>query len=125
MTQVAPIVTPPASPPVPPVFHLDTNGQTPPPAPKMVTIKLDRNYRPATEYEIVGHWKDEVKVKNPAGKEVVLRPREFVKGDAAPPKLAGTGFKDKLWAGTVIRIGKDEARTIRQSEIGTVEVDED
>lgn len=111
--------------PAPPDFHLDTNGAEPPPAPKMVTIKLTRNYRPGGEFEIVGHWKDEIKVKNAAGQEVVVQKREFIPGETAPPRLAGTGFADKIWAGTVIKVGKDEAKAIRAADIGTVEVDDD
>jgi hypothetical protein len=114
-----------SAPPAPPEFHLDTNGAAPPPAPARVTIKLNRNYRPGGDFEVLGYWQDEVKVKNAAGQEVVVRPREFIKGEVAPPKLAGTGFANKLWAGTVIKVSKDEAKAIRAAEIGTVEVDDD
>lgn len=113
MTQVAPIDTTPVPPPVEA------------PKPPIVTVKLSRNYRPSDDFEVVGHWKDEIKVKNAAGQEVVVQKREFIKEEVAPPKLAGTGFADKLWAGTVIKVTKDEAKYIRAHEIGTVEVDDD
>ena len=116
-------ITPPTA--TPAAFHLDTNGAEPPPPPKMVTIKLTKNYRPGSDYEVVGYWQPEVKVKNAAGQEVVVRKREFIEGEKSPPTLAGTGFDTKLWAGTVIKIGKDEAKLIRQNDIGTVEVDDD
>ena len=114
MTQVAPIETTPATPVLPEA-----------PKPPMVTVKLSRNYRPAGDFEIVGHWKDEIKVKNAAGQEVVVQKREFIRDEVAPPKLAGTGFADKLWAGTVLKVAKDEARHIRTHDIGTLEVEDD
>lgn len=121
-----------------PAFHLDTNGETAPPPPPMVTIRLNRNYRPRGEYEVLGYWQKEIKVKSPAGIETIVQKREFVqkkdedegsktfgKIKSAPAVLAGTGFDSKLWADTVIKVPKDEARHIRSNEIGTLEIDDD
>lgn len=110
-------------------FHLDTSGATPPPAPKMVSVLLSRHYRPAEDpepvFEILGYWKDEIKRKNPAGQEIVIQKREFIKGESKPPALAGTGSPDKLLAGTLVRMRRDEAKRCRDLGIGTIEIDED
>jgi hypothetical protein len=132
VTQVAPIET------TTPAFHLDTNGEVPPPTPAMLTVKLDRHYRPMEDpdpndktkrlppvFEVVGYWKDEIKRKNPAGQEVVIQKREFIKGEAKPPVQAGTGSATKLLAGTVVKLRKSEAKYVRDNAIGTIEIDED
>ena len=138
MTQVAPIET--TTQVTPPAFHLDTNGETPPPTPAMLTVKLDRHYRPMEDldpndkekakrlppvFEVVGYWKDEIKRKNPAGQEVIIQKREFIKGEAKPPAQAGTGSATKLLAGTVVKLRKSEAKYVRDNAIGTIEIDED
>lgn len=92
------------------------------PAPiKMVTMKLERNYRPAGPYEIVGYLKEAVTKKNSAGMIVELEKAEFIKGEAKPPAIAGTGYPGKLWAGTVINIGEAEGRNIRRIGIASLE----
>lgn len=124
--------------PTPPAFHLDTNGETAPPSPKMVSVLLSRNYRPAEDpdpakkgeflppvFEVVGYWKDEIKRKDPAGREIIVQKREFVPGEAKPPAQAGTGSPNKLLAGTVIKLRKDEAKAVRNAGIGTIEIDDD
>jgi hypothetical protein len=95
------------------------------PAPKMVPILLSRHYRPMANYEIVGHWKPSVEVKNAAGKMVEISPATFVEGEPMPPPIAGVGSESlKLWAGTVVRLPSEEARRARRLEIGTVEIDD-
>ena len=88
----------------------------------LIVMKLERNYRPASNFEVVGHLKPAVTRKNMAGVELTISPEEFVAGEPMPPAVAGTGFKDKLLAGTVIRIGSDEAKTMRKAGIGSVEL---
>jgi len=95
----------------------------PKPDEKLVSIKLDRNYRPAGYYEVVGWHKEEVKRKNAAGQMVVVEPAEFIADQIKPPVVAGTGFANKVWAGTVLRVPETEARTIRKNGIGSVEID--
>lgn len=107
--------------------------------PKMVTVKLLRNYRPMErldpsdarkknrlppEFEVVGYWKPAVIVRNKLGKEEILTPAEFIQGENAPPPQAGVGFADKLWAGTVVRFLTDEAKYIRANGIGEIEIDD-
>lgn len=95
------------------------------PAAKMVSILLSRHYRPMADYDIVGHWKPAVEVKNAAGKMVEISPATFVEGEPMPPPIAGVGSASlKLWAGTVVRLPSDEAKRARRLEIGTVEIDD-
>lgn len=122
-----------------PTFHLDTNGVAAPPPPKMARVKLLRNYRPQEAldpndptkktrlppvFEIVGHWKDAVIVKNKLGKEEELEPAKFVEGEPAPSSKAGVGFPDKLWAGTIARFTTTEAKYIKDNGIGEIEIDD-
>lgn len=109
MTDVAPIETTPAA---------------APPKRRMVRVKLTRNYRPSGDFETVGHHREAVFVKNVAGKEVEVEPAAFIEGEAAPPPQAGVGFETKIWAGTVIRLTTDEAKSVRANGIGEVEVDD-
>ena len=120
---VAPIVAPPVA----------------PAAPKMVRVKLLRNYRPQEQldpadpqkkrrlgpvFEIVGHTRPAVVVRNVLGKEEILEPEKFIDAEAAPSPKAGVGFADKLWAGTVVRFTAEEARYIRANGIGEIEIDD-
>ena len=113
-------------------FHLDTSGSTAPPEPDWVTIKLLRNYRPNDHYEVLGYWQDEKTRKDSIGQIHVIQANEFISRPRAdddpriepkPPAVAGTGFVNKLWAGTVIRVPKDEAKFLRKEGIGEVEID--
>jgi hypothetical protein len=95
----------------------------PKPDEELVTIKLDKNYRPAGYFEVAGWHKEEVKRKNAAGREVVVEAAEFIAGERKPPVVAGTGFANKVWAGTVLRVPKSEVATIRKHGIGSIELD--
>jgi hypothetical protein len=99
--------------------------------PKMVRMTLLKNYRPAGEVEVMGWNKEPVVRKTPAGKLVEVEAGGFIEdmdeeGNIlpAPPKYAGTGFANKLLAGTVIRIGADEAKTMRANGIAEREIDD-
>jgi hypothetical protein len=120
-------------------FYLDTNGVAPPPPPKMVRVKLLRNYRPMEAldptdpkkqrrldpvFEIVGYWKPAVVVRNILGKEETIAPETFVEGEPAPSPKAGVGYTDKLWAGTIVRFTSDEAKYIKANGIGEIEIDD-
>ena len=95
-------------------------------SPKMIPMKLERNYRPGSEnFTIVGHTKPEVRRKTAAGVEVVVEAEEFVKGEAMPAKYPGVGFANKFWAGTVLKLPEDEAKAIRKNGIGSVEIADD
>lgn len=109
------------------------------PKPKMVRVKLLRNYRPQEQidpadpkkqrrldpvFEIVGHWKPAVIVRNKLGKDEVITPETFVEGEPAPSQKAGVGYVNKLWAGTIARFASDEAKYIRANGIGEIEIDD-
>lgn len=110
-----------------PDFHLDTSGETPPPAPKMVAVRLLKNYRPLVDggYEIVGYTEEAIKKKNSAGIIETIRPEKFIKNELPPPAQAGTGFDTKLWAGAVIKLPADEAKAIKKAGIAEYELADD
>ena len=85
------------------------------------TVALIRNYRPAGDYEVVGWHKPEVKRKNAAGVEIIVEPAEFIKGEKAPPVISGTGYEHKIWAGTVLKVGRNEAKNIVRIGIARLE----
>ena len=100
--------------------------------PKMVTMTLLRNYMPGSDYEVLGYNKEPVQRKNPAGKMVVIEPGGFIaetdeqtgKIMPMPSPTPGTGTPGKLWAGTVLRIGTDEAKAMRKAGIAEAEIED-
>jgi hypothetical protein len=90
---------------------------------KLITVKLDRNWAPDCYYEVAGYTKEAVKRKNVAGMMVVIEPEEFIVGEKKPPAIAGTGFANKIWAGTVLRIPEPVARDMRKYGILSIELD--
>lgn len=113
-------------------FHLDTNGAKPPKPPKMVTVRLLRNYQPKSDdYEILGYHKEPIIRKRPDGKLVTVEPGGFIteldeNGNVipAPPAMPGTGFAGRLNAGTQVRLPVEEARRVRAEKIGEYEIDD-
>jgi len=105
---------------LPPDYEAETVAEKP----RMVPVTLNRHYRPATEnYEVVGHWVPKVELKDVAGRMVTISPERFEKGAMAPPPIASVGtLSVKLWAGTVVKLPVDEARTVRRAEIGSYEI---
>ena len=101
--------------------------------PKLVPVRLLRNYRPMTsEYEVVGYHKEAVIRKRPDGKMVTVEEGGFFKERdeqgvivPAPPAMVGTGFTDRLNAGTVVRLPREEAKRARDLKIGELELDDD
>lgn len=87
------------------------------PAPKMVAMELKRHYVPHKLGRIVGYQKEARIVKNAAGEKVEVEPARFVEGEVFPPIFAGVGFDNKIWAGTVIEVPEDEAKTMRAKGI--------
>jgi hypothetical protein len=88
---------------------LNTNA-----APKMVAMELKRNYVPLKLGRIVGYQKEARIVRNAAGENKEVEPAEFIEGEMFPPVFAGVGFERKIWAGTVIEVPEDEAKTMRK-----------
>lgn len=99
--------------------------------PKTVRMTLLKNYRPGGEFQVLGYNKEPVIRKRPDGKLVEVEPGGFIEemdesGNImpAPAKLPGTGFPDKLLAGTVINVSSAEAKRMRANGIGEVEIDD-
>lgn len=88
---------------------------------KMHAVKLLKNYCPGGAVEIVGWNKPAVKRKDNAGRVIEISPAEFVKGEPAPPPYPGVGFVGKIWAGTVIKLTEDEARSVKRAKIAELE----
>jgi len=120
-----------------PDFHLDTTSAVPPPLPKMVTVKLLKNYRPAElpdpnnkgkflppMFEIVGYTRPAILKKNAAGMMETVQEEAFIRGELPPAPMVGTGFDTKLWAGAVIKLPADEAKAVRKAGIGEYEIDD-
>ena len=123
-----------------PIVEMESIGHTPAVAarveaakPKLVPVRLLRNYRPQTEdFEVVGYHKEPVLRKRPDGKMVTVEEGGFFKETdddgaiiPAPPAMVGTGFKNKLNVGTVVRLPRDEAKRARDLKIGELELDDD
>lgn len=123
-----------------PAIEMETIGHTPAVTerveaakPKLVPVRLLRNYRPMTsEFEVVGYHKEPVIRKRPDGKMVTVEEGGFFKETdddgaiiPAPPAMVGTGFANKLNVGTVVRLPRDEAKRARDLKIGELELDDD
>lgn len=96
------------------------NVTTPAPAPvaeKAVKMELTHNYVPLKLISIVGYQKPAVTRKNAAGQMIEVEPAEFIEGQMKPPVYPGTGFPNKIWAGTVIEVPEAEAKVMRQRKI--------
>lgn len=85
---------------------------------QMVSMKLERNYRPVNEFGIVGHTRPEIRKKDAAGKEQVVQSQAWIAGEAMPPAFPGSGYPTKVWAGTVIDVPRDEAIAMQRAGIG-------
>ena len=122
-----------------PAVDMDSIGHTPAVTarveaakPKLVPVRLLRNYRPGGELEVVGYQKEAIIRKRPDGKMVTVEEGGFIKeaddeGNivSAPPAMPGTGFSNRLNAGTVVRLPRDEAKRARDLKIGELELDDD
>ncbi len=98
--------------------------------PKMVPMLLKRNYRPLEDedgksnYEIVGHWTEPVRVRNVAGQIVEVEPAKFIEDKGHPPPTPGIGsHSTKLWAGTIAKFSREEAMQLRRMDLASVEID--
>jgi hypothetical protein len=84
---------------------------------KGVKMELKRNYVPKQLLSIVGWQKPAVLQKTAGGEMKEVEPAEWKPGEIKPPVFAGTGFPNKIWAGTVIEVPEAEAREMRQKQI--------
>jgi len=100
------------------VTQVAPNNQPKTPDPiKTARMELKRNYVPKNLVSIVGWQKPAVMRKNAAGEMREVEPAEFREGEMKPPEYAGTGFPNKIWAGTIIEVPEDEAREMRKLQI--------
>lgn len=79
---------------------------------ELFPVRLLKNYRPAGEFEVVGYHRPEIKQKDTAGKMIVVQEAAFIEGEMSPPPFAGVGFESKVWAETVLKLPKDEAKRL-------------
>lgn len=84
---------------------------SPPDSEKLFPVVLKKNYAPSGKYEIVGYLKPKVEKKDAAGKMIMVEPEQFIEGEMHPAPYPGTGFPNKIWAGTTIRLSVDEAKS--------------
>jgi len=81
----------------------------------LVSVKLLKNYRPGEVFEIVGHEVPAELFKNPkTGIAEVITPAHTVYGEPAP---APVQIEGKLWANTIVRLPKEEARTAVRNNV--------
>ena len=92
--------------------------------PRMITVKLLRNYRPIGDFEVVGYERPAILKKNAAGMMETVQEAAFIDDELPPPAQSGTGFPDKLWAGAVIRLPIDEAKSTRKAGIAEYELND-
>lgn len=91
------------------------------PAAKTFAVRLEKNYHPLGDFEIVGWHRPELKRKDAAGNMIVVQKADFIKGEMAPAPYPGVGFPEKVWAGTVIKVPEAEARTLQRGKIGVLD----
>lgn len=84
---------------------------------KLFPVVLNKNYCPSGKYEIVGWLRPKVEVKDSAGKMITTEPEKFIEGEMRPAPYPGTGFPNKIWAGTTIRLPVDEAKMVVAKKI--------
>jgi hypothetical protein len=92
--------------------------------PKMQPVKLLKNYRPIGPFEVVGYNRPAILKKNAAGMLETVEEEAFVEGELPPAAQPGTGFENKLWAGAIIRLPTDEAKSARKAGICEYEIDD-
>lgn len=103
-----------------PVMANETAAQpSPQPAEKMFPVVLNKNYAPSGRYEIVGWLKPKVERKDSTGRMLTIEPEKFMEGEMHPAPYPGTGFPNKIWAGTTIRLPLEEAKAIVGKKIAT------
>ena len=91
---------------------------------RLVPMLLKHNYRPRSDhFEIVGHWTEPVKKKNAIGIVEVVKESEFVEEEQPAPQPGVGTLSPKLWAGTIVKLPRDEAMDLRRKDIASVEID--
>lgn len=85
---------------------------SPPETEKMFPVVLKKHYAPSGEYKIIGHLQPKVEHKDAAGRMITIEPEKFIEGEMQPPPYPGTGFPNKIWAGTHISLPLEEAKMV-------------
>jgi hypothetical protein len=83
----------------------------------MFPVVLNKNYAPSGKYEIVGYTRPKVEKKDAAGKMITVEPEKFIEGEMHPAPYPGTGFPNKVWAGTHIKLPVEEAKMVVAKKI--------
>ena len=84
---------------------------------KAVAMELLKNYVPHNLMRVIGYKKEAVMRKDAAGRMIEVEPEAFIEGEMKPSVYPGTGFPNKVWAGTVIEVPEAEAKVMRQKRI--------
>lgn len=90
---------------------------------KSLPVHLLRHYAPKGEYELLGHVRPRKEVKGASGGIVVVDEGGWTPGEMHPAPLPGTGFPNKIWAGTHLMLPADEAKAIVANRIAEISVD--
>ncbi|MGD9725264.1 MAG: hypothetical protein AB7V39_02490 [Nitrospiraceae bacterium] len=80
-------------------------------------VVLNKNHAPRGRYEIIGYLRPKVERKDSAGKMIMVEPEKFIEGEMHPAPYPGTGFPDKVWAGTHIKLPIEEAKDLIAKKI--------
>jgi hypothetical protein len=84
---------------------------------KTVAMELKRHYVPRNLRGIVGYQKEAIVRKGPDGRMMTVEEAAFIEGEAKPAVYPGSGFPNKIWAGTVIEVPESEAKDMRTKKI--------
>ena len=95
------------------------------PGVKLRAMDLKRHYRPQGRFEVVGYHQQEIKRKDPAGREIIIQKAEFIPDQMAPSPMPGVEVPGKIWATTVIRVPAEEAKAMRDAGIAERSLEDD
>jgi len=81
---------------------------------KLFPVVLTKNYMPAegTPIEIIGHMQPKIEAKDSAGRVTLVSPEQWIAGEPCPPPVPGTGYPNKFWAGTHVKVPVAEAKKL-------------
>ncbi len=83
---------------------------------KMFPVRLLRNYQPDHEYEVLGYYKPERKVKDAAGGWIVVDKGGWQAGEMKPAPFPGVGYSNKIWAETYVKVPVEDAKKLIENK---------
>lgn len=83
-----------------------------PAAEPLVAVTLLNHYVPMGSHEIVGYHQQRIVAKDAGGREIVKQEAAFIPGAMHPPPHPGVGYPNKIWARTVVKLPREEARRL-------------